>query len=207
MELSDIFLLSSTVIGSIGGVGVIIIGISSWLSKMLAERILHKARIQHDKEMEKLKSDLLAQKEKSNFAYSMYFKGQFEVYNELWGMLIELKDSVEDLWVDPTKNSLGAFAKALDRTQKKLQKNALLLDEENYSKITSLMRTFSNYDLGKKNLLPYIEKQAGVFSYKNDEAMKIVEGNRENYENIKLSIDEIMDEMRKNLRDAGAILG
>lgn len=201
------FLLSSTVIGSIGGVGVIIIGISSWLSRILAGRILHKTRIQHDKEIEELKNDLSAQKEKSSFAYSMYFKGQFEVYNELWGMLIELKDSVDDLWSNPTRSRLSAFAKALSSAQGKLQKNALLLDEKHYSKITSLMRIFSNYDLGKRSLLPHIEKRVGSFSYRDDEAVKIVEENRKNYENIKSSIDDILDEMRKKLRDAGAILG
>ncbi len=56
--MNTIFQVSFAVIGSVGGAAVIIAGLSNWLGKVWAERLMAKEKAQHDRELESLRSEL-----------------------------------------------------------------------------------------------------------------------------------------------------
>jgi len=94
MDISDIFKISGAILGSVGGAAVIIVGLSTWLGKVWANRIFEKDKLRYTSELEKVKNDLKRETEKHNFVFSLYFEGQFKLYNDLWLSLSELQDGV-----------------------------------------------------------------------------------------------------------------
>ena len=68
----------------------IIIGLSSWLGKVWANRILEKDRTQYQTKMETLLENLRKQASKELFVHELQFEKEFEIYKELWGQLIRL---------------------------------------------------------------------------------------------------------------------
>ncbi len=83
-----------TVIGSIGGVGIIIIGISSWIGKILSERYSKKYQFILEKELEEFKQDLY---QKSNYDKTRFEK-EFEVYGVLLAKCYEMITSAYRLF-------------------------------------------------------------------------------------------------------------
>ena len=59
-----IFDVAGAIIVSVGGSGLIIVGLSSWLGKVWANRILLNEKSKHDNELEKYKSQLVTEIEK-----------------------------------------------------------------------------------------------------------------------------------------------
>lgn len=56
--LQEVLAVASTVLLSLGGAGAIILGLSSWLGRVWAEKILQNARYEHELRVEKLRAQL-----------------------------------------------------------------------------------------------------------------------------------------------------
>ena len=59
MSPQDLANLSLTIIGTIGGAGLIIFGLSSWLGKVWASRLMQKEATEHSRDLERLRTDLM----------------------------------------------------------------------------------------------------------------------------------------------------
>lgn len=94
----EVWDIVSAILVSLGGGAAIIFGFSSWLGKLWADRIMRKDKAKYDKELEEIKDKLQTEREKQKLIFSLYFEGQFKIYNELWVALIELEDGVSQLW-------------------------------------------------------------------------------------------------------------
>lgn len=202
MALSDIFAVSAAVIGSVGGAALIIIGLSSWLGKVWANRILEQDRFRYQSEIEKLRNELTSQREKGNFAFSMYFEGQFKIYNDLWVSLVELRHWVDQLWADATSRNLRNFIRALEKAQRQIQNSALLIESDHYNQINAAMQAFADYKVGKEGLV----SGRNAHQIDDNEVREIIEGNQQNRQLIVQFTDEMLAKMRSQLRNAGALL-
>lgn len=148
------------VLGIIGGAGTVIVGLSAWLGKVWADRILQKEINKHNiamaqltanlqKEIDKSKNQLDIIKE-SSFRYSEF---QFKLYNELWGDLYSLMVIADELWEKANDLNLRKFIKQLKKTNEQIKKNALLIEEEHLRELFLLLNQFGDYRLGKQTLI------------------------------------------------------
>jgi hypothetical protein len=76
---------------AVGGIGVpAIIGLSTWLGKVWANRILEKDRVRYQTEMERLLEDLRTRQSKELFVHRLQFEKEFDIYKELWVAVLAL---------------------------------------------------------------------------------------------------------------------
>jgi hypothetical protein len=88
MDWTDIFKLVATLFASLGGAGLILFAMSSWLGKVWANRIMANEKANHDRDLAKLRADLQNQNERNINA----LKIEFEIYREKF--LGEHKDKI-----------------------------------------------------------------------------------------------------------------
>lgn len=107
----DIFALFGKVVASLGGAGLIIIGLSSWIGKIWADKLMETQRKQNQKEIEKFKSELhkelellKAKNEKMNYMTKTQFDAEFRMYQELSEACIETFISVNSVF--PIKDKI-----------------------------------------------------------------------------------------------------
>ncbi len=77
--MSNIWQTAMAILGSIGGAGVIIIGVSSWLGKLWAERLMRKNEFEYLRSLELIKQDF----ERKNYIHQTRFLKEFEIYGAL----------------------------------------------------------------------------------------------------------------------------
>jgi len=90
MEFVDIMAIAGAILASIGGASLIIGVLSSWLGKVWASRIMQKEIADHNKELEKLKSEFLLDTEsfKTRLKKSEYI---FEMEYDAASKLVEIR--------------------------------------------------------------------------------------------------------------------
>lgn len=103
--MKEVFTVASAIFASIGGAGVIILGLSSWLGKVWANRILESEKKEHNKEIEHYKSrlELELQKvhyanDKANYISKKQYEMEFTIYLEIWESLIDLNQKTFNLF-------------------------------------------------------------------------------------------------------------
>lgn len=67
------------IIGSVGGAGVIILGISNWVGRIWANQLAEKQKQKFEKEFAEIKSNL----ERKNYISKTRFEAEFRIYNLL----------------------------------------------------------------------------------------------------------------------------
>lgn len=77
--MNDIWQTALAIIGSIGGGGIIIVGISSWLGKLWADKLMKKSEYEYQRNLELIKQDF----EKKNYIHQAKFTKEFEIYGVL----------------------------------------------------------------------------------------------------------------------------
>lgn len=196
MSMDEIFKITGAILTSVGGAAVIIFALSSWLSKVWANRILEKDRLAYSLEVERIKNQLHADTEKHRFIFSLYFEGQFKLYNELWSSLSELQNNVEELWAEANNNNFRRFELALSRAKKQIRSSALLIERHHYNEIMEVIDTLENYQSGKEGL---IDKRRRCENISSCSVQEIIEKNRHNREKINIFVEYMLVEMRRQI--------
>lgn len=160
MTWDDAFKIASSILVSIGGGAAILFGLSSWLGKIWAERILNSDRDRYSRQLEMLKSDLSSdvEKLKSQLALKLeiskrFSEKQFHLYNDLWSSLCDLRISGDNLWEHATKLNAKKFAEQLKKTEDQILRSSLLVENEHYQRLRELMDRFSKFEFGKTRLI------------------------------------------------------
>lgn len=193
MSIDEIFKISSAILGSVGGAAAIIFALSSWLGKVWANRILEKDRLKYSSELERIKNQLHTEAEKQQFVFSLYFEGQFKLYNDLWVSLSELQNEVEKLWAEASTSNLRTFVSALSKAKQQIRNSALLIDQNHYKEIMDAISSLENYHVGKEKLINTRRNIANVSEW---EVHEIIEQNRHNRERINTFVKHMLGEMR-----------
>ena len=82
-----------------------------------------------------------------------YNTKQFELYNELWSSLIDLKLSANDLWESATGKKLKDFSTKLFNAKVSIEKSSLLIEDTHYDELTRIIKKFEEFEIGKKKLI------------------------------------------------------
>lgn len=98
--LQNIINVISIVIVSVGGTGVIILGISSWIGKILLNKFAEKYKSKYEKEIESYKGEIDAQlnkldkiEEKALYITKVNYDNEYKIYMEIWPKLINCVNS------------------------------------------------------------------------------------------------------------------
>ena len=133
------------IVGSIGGVGAIIVWLANWWGNRIAERISNKEKAQHEQELERIKTQL----EITKAMVGRYNEQQFTLYNELWSSLFDLFSIGDDLWTRAERQKLVKFAKQLRSTKEAVEKGSLFIEDDHYQQLHNILDAFANYEAEK----------------------------------------------------------
>ncbi|AOS97374.1 hypothetical protein AUP74_01944 [Microbulbifer aggregans] len=196
MTFSDLMSIATAVIGSIGGSALIVIGASTWLGRVWAGRILEQDRHKYASELEHIKNQLESERSRNQFIFSLYFEGQFRIYNDLWSSLVELQHCVKSLWESASTANVQKLSKSLKEAKLQVQKSALLIEPDHYIEIINALEDFENYRVGKEKLVS-IRRVSDIEHWQIDQ---IIQDNLCNKDRISQFSEEILNKMRGRLR-------
>ena len=114
MEISAMKELLRTILASVGGTAIVIAGLSNWLGKVWANRILEKDKRKYQEEIERIKREYELHFAGLKAVLLRYSENQFDIYRELWGSLCELKLTADDLWIRATPENVSRFSNQLN---------------------------------------------------------------------------------------------
>lgn len=195
MSTTDIFLVSGAILASVGGAAAIIFGLSSWLGKVWANRILEQDKLRYTSELEKIRNKLQAESQQRQLMFSLYFEGQFKLYNDLWISLSELQDGVESLWAEANQRNLQRLVYALIRAKSQIRNSALLIDPEHYREIMVAIERLEGYRVGKEQLV-HARRMNDIHQW---EIEQIIEQNRNSREQINAFVNRMLGKMRSQI--------
>lgn len=96
MEIKDVFEIAGAVFAGLGGGSAIVFGLSSWLGKVWASRILENEKAEHSKDLEHYKRKLSEELDKVKFLNdkALYvsktqYDNEYRIYLEIWSALNE----------------------------------------------------------------------------------------------------------------------
>ncbi|WP_277407834.1 hypothetical protein [Lacrimispora xylanisolvens] len=97
MEVKEVFEIAGAVLASLGGGAAIVFGLSSWLGKVWANRILENEKAEHIKDLEQYKRELSEELEKVKslndkalYVSKAQYDNEFRIYTEIWSALHEV---------------------------------------------------------------------------------------------------------------------
>ena len=198
MDFNDIFKLAGAIITSVGGAGLVIAAFSTWLGRVWADRILERDKLKYASELEKLKNQLQSEAQRYQFIFSLYFEGQFKIYNDLWLSLADLQEKADHLWNEPTKDNLVPFAESVRNTKRQIRKSALLLEADHYKEILDHLHILESYVVGKKTLIQ-LRNVKSTEHVDQDLVEDLINANTTSMQKISHSTNLILEKMRTQI--------
>lgn len=184
MTYEEIFKTITAVLASIGGAGVIIIGISSWLGKVWANRILEKDRFKYSSLLEELRigysrdlEERRSELEKSKTLFNRYSEHQFNLYNDLFRSLYDLKIAADNLWEVADFTRLRDFSIQLNSTINTIEKSILLIEDNHYEQLSKLLEEFSKFKVGKIELIYLRNMTVNNNQINNHDIQRVINNN------------------------------
>lgn len=160
MEMIEYVKLVTAFIVSIGGSSVVIIVLSKWFGNFLSTRLLDAYNNKHEKELEVIKTKYASELEntkneleKAKSQFLRYSEKQFELYNDLWKVLLYTKRQADLLWQKADPNQIPSFSEQIRLTRNAISDNLLLIEEEHYEKLIQLIEQFEQFQFGKLKLI------------------------------------------------------
>ena len=150
------------------------------------------------KEFEKIqnKNDVIVSEIKDT--QNRYNSKQFELYNELWSSLIDLKISADELWDSATGKKLKDFSTKLYNAKVSIEKSSILIESNHYNELIKIIKKFEDFEFGKGNLIKLRQIKNKTLididkNYTNITFDTIIEQNRES----KLNYDILLGTLKK----------
>lgn len=188
MDWNEIWKIVLGIITSIGGIGIIIIGLSKYLGKIFADKYLEKIKKDFEKEVEDYKTGLDIHKSVT----LRYSDAQFEQYSKLWASLYDLKISADKLWESASDRNLETFTRQLKSSKIQIEKAGLFIEDADYENLLEILNHFLEYEIGKEKLIKY-RRNNYIDTHQIEQ---LINENRER----KSSYDTLILKIKHNLR-------
>lgn len=200
MELIEYVKLFTAFVVSIGGTSVIIVALAKWFGDILSHRLLDSYNNKHECELETIKNKYAnelektkTELEKAKLLFARYSEKQFDLYNDLWKVLLYTKQQADMLWEKAEPSQIPAFSEQIRLTRNAINDNLLLIEDDHYKKLIELIGQFEQFQFGKQKLID-IRTQADdkvTSLITKEEAQETINQNRktkENYDNLIMDI-------------------
>lgn len=202
--------LVTAFIVSIGGSSAVIVGLAKWFGDLMSHRLLDTYNNKHECELEALKSkyaneleETKNELEKTKLQFARYSEKQFELYNDLWRVLLYTKQQADMLWQKADPSQIPAFSEQIRQTRRAIDDNLLLIEEEHYNKLILLIEQFEQFQFGKLKLVE-IRLQLGKDESRPEispaEAKATIEANKRTKDKYDKLIMDIGKSFRKQIK-------
>lgn len=192
-----------TILGSVGGSALIIAGLSSWLGKIWAGRILEQDKQRYRTEIERIKKQYEVHFDGLKAVLLRYSENQFDIYRELWGSLCELKLTTDDLWIRASPENVHRFSEQLNKSRFWLEKSSLFIEDEHYNKLKGVFDEFEQFLVGKENLVELRNSPGISDDHLRNRTREIVESNRWHREHFTETLGELRGYFKQHIRGSG----
>ncbi len=193
--MNEVFI---SILGSIGATSALILGLSSWLGKVWAKRILEKDKFKYQQDIELVKKKYEIQFDSLKAVLLRYSENQFNIYTELWSSLCELKFISDELWLEATFENVAKLSKQLNHAKFWLEKSSIFIEDEHYQSLNSVFDSFEQFLFGKECLLD--KKNLNLTDGQVDDEIKlIVDQNRWYIENLANTLNEMRWYFKKHI--------
>ena len=206
MDWCEYVKLAGAFFVSIGGASVVVVGLAKWFGDFMSHRLLDSYNNKHERELEELKSKYAAELEstkteleKARLQFVRYSEKQFELYNDLWKVLLYTKQQADKLWQKADPLQIPAFSEQIRQTRRAIDDNLLLIEEEHYNKLIQLIEQFEHFQFGKLKLIEIksqLEDVEQMPPITDAEAQSTIRKNK----NTKDKYDELIMEIGKSFR-------
>ena len=207
MAMIEYIKLVTAFVVSIGGASVVILALAKWFGDFLSHRLLDSYNNKHEKELEELKGKYAGELEetkneleKAKLQFVRYSEKQFELYNDLWKVLLYTKQQADMLWQRADPSQIPAFSEQIRLTRRAIDDNLLLIEDEHYNKLIQLIGQFEQFQFGKQKLIDIrtqMESGDDVQLITKDEAQNTIRKNKK----TKDKYDELIMDIGKSFRN------
>lgn len=207
MEMIEYIKLVTAFVVSIGGASVVIVALAKWFGDFLSHRLLDSYNNKHEKELEELKGkyaneleETKNELEKAKLQFVRYSEKQFELYNDLWKVLLYTKQQADMLWQRADPSQIPAFSEQIRLTRRAIDDNLLLIEDEHYNKLVQLIGQFEQFQFGKQKLIDIrtqMESGDDIQLITKDEAQSTIRRNKK----TKDKYDELIMDIGKSFRN------
>jgi hypothetical protein len=198
------------IVVSVGGTSAIVIALAKWFGDRLANKLLEKDKAKYQEELEGLKTkyqnELETKKmelEKSKTIFLRYSEHQFNLYNELWKSLCELKHIGEELWERAEIQKVKDFSKQLKNTKLTVEKSALLIEENHYKDLIKILDNFGKFEFGKMTLVSLRNRQAHElenYGVNEREIRRVIDQNGQTKHEFISLVDNLSFEFKRQIK-------
>ena len=179
------------ILAVLGGVGIVVIGLSKFLSGILRDRLKERERRGTELNIESHRSQLASRRIQTD----QFLKSQYDVYIELWKSLQGLRFAVDALWQKANRNNIVALAKQLRYMRSQVDNWSLFFEETHLQELNRLLNILENFEGGKIELVR-IRSSEDITRYFQNEIEKQIEQNRL----YKEEFEQIIEEMRVSFK-------
>lgn len=188
---------------------------SGIITMVIKTKIEQSIKHNYDKQLERLKQDYKEKfdliKNQNDLYFSelknnkdRYNSKQFEIYNNLWTSLVELKFSADTLWNTANQRNLKDFSTKVSSAKKSIEISSLLLESNDYENLISLIKSFNDFQFGKGLLLEKIQNKT-TLDFKNSlvddtEISNTIENNRQMKENYDALIIKLKEKFKEQIK-------
>lgn len=198
MTISDALTVTITALLSLGGGGIIVFALSSWLGRVWASRILEQDRAKYQKalqtELERVRGD----REQNVFVHRIQFEAEFRAYQEVWQAL-----SICVAEVFAFRPMLDYFPK--DESKEEVKKSRLTEFSSRYSSLQDVIRQHkpflaSNLDSHWEDILKALQEEAIDYEYSDvGDRRESREKRKKNLRAIQQHTDRICSTIRERI--------
>ena len=129
-----------------------------------------------------------------------YNSKQFELYNNLWSSLIDLKISADDLWESATGKKLKDFSTKLHNAKISIEKSSLLIENDHYEELMKIIKKFEEFEIGKKKLINLRNKNIHDINNIIQNTYNI-DGIIQNNKNVKNNYANLLDKLKNQFKN------
>ena len=180
------------VLAAIGGIGVLVFGISKLAGTIVQNYLKERGRRSTALDLEYTRQRLAPDRHRAE----KFASAQFEAYHTLWRSLQALRHAGEALWQEVNQQHLAAFAEQLRETNRIVEDGAIFFDDQEYKELNTLLRAFGNYEVGKVRLYE-LRSRSKVEEWSLPEVRRQISENRQH----KQRYESLLDTIRVSFKD------
>lgn len=176
------------ILAAVGGIGIVVIGLSKFLGSILRDRLKESQRRQTELDLEATQY--------RRVQADRFVNTQFDVYLELWETLQALRLAVDTLWHKATKPNIATLALQLRKTKEKVNNWSLFFDDNHLQELLRLLQNLEKLRAGKIRLFDIRSREDMKYVYPKEIESQVQE-NRQSKEQF----DNLLENLRRSFRD------
>ncbi len=154
-------------------------------------------RKETDSQLMKLRGNVEIEVEKAKLRFNLYSQKQFELYNDLWLKLCELRTSMNDLWQEASREKLWDFQDKLLKAYDVLDQKAILIEQNHYEELRKILKEFVNYQMGKQTLIEMKRNKQNWFD--DADIQGLIHSNMESRDKLLKNLEQMMVYLRNQI--------